>query len=99
MPRPLYSGATLTLDTPAIGTGRPRHHWRMPGKAAAAAGVPPTKAPRDRPPATSRERARGHRAPAASARRGAAGSGEDDPPDPHRGMSRRGKEMGSPFGI
>src|SRR2546430_10744650 len=25
MPRPRYSGATVTLDTPAIGTGRPPH--------------------------------------------------------------------------
>jgi hypothetical protein len=54
IPLPRYSGATLTLATPAIGTGRLCHHWRMSWNTAEPAGRPDRNAPRNVPCLTRR---------------------------------------------
>src|ERR1700722_15716185 len=51
-PRPRSSGATLTPATPAIGTARPYHHWRISMNSALPTIRSPSNAPRHRPSAT-----------------------------------------------
>src|SRR3984885_1828679 len=50
-PRPRYSGATVTPDTPAIGTALPSHHWRMSWNSAVPTIRSPSKAARAAPSA------------------------------------------------
>ena len=60
MPRPRSSGATRTLDTPAIGSWRPPHHCRMSWKMA-----PPRRAPDEGTQAAARGDVPGHGLPPA----------------------------------